>query len=118
MDSGLLFQNRKISVPFELMELRIFTPGIPLPKKSQKECNLSKERSTAILKSFNVSQNLTSQIINFHEKKLNNFACRSTDTFLNYSKMLTSSNHFIHLNRYFVIMDDLDPHSVLTWYAT
>ena len=42
MDFELLLQNRKISVLFELeqVEFRIFTPGIPLLKKSQKECGL------------------------------------------------------------------------------
>ena len=37
IDVGLLFQNRMISVPFELeqVELGTLIPGIPLPEKSQ-----------------------------------------------------------------------------------
>ena len=42
MDLGVLFRNRKISLPFEfeLAKFRIFTPGILLSKNSQKECGL------------------------------------------------------------------------------
>ena len=38
----MLFQNRMISVPFELeqAEFGILILGIPLPEKSQKECGL------------------------------------------------------------------------------
>ena len=36
MDFGLLFQNRMISGPFELVEFGMLIPGIPLPEESQK----------------------------------------------------------------------------------
>ena len=43
MDFRLLFQNKTISVPFEVeqVEFGMLIPGIPLPEKPQNECGLN-----------------------------------------------------------------------------
>ena len=60
MDFGLLFRNRMISVTFELeqAEFGILIPGIPLPEKSQKECDL---RNKSIRNKENPAKSLAQQ---------------------------------------------------------